>query len=238
MKILSVGNSFSHDAQHYLKNLSDVNGKDMKCVNLYIGGCSLRRHYLNMLDDEKAYSFEFNGESTGIFVSAREALKSDFWDIVTIQQASLESPCFDNYTPYIDYVTEYIRKYSPKSKLFIHQTWGYETGSDLLGKTGFKSTEEMFKAVSDAYNSAYERINADGMIKSGLAMCEYFKKNPQNVYRDTFHANLGTGRYLLALVWYKTLFGEMPSKHMTKFDIPVSADDIAQLEKIVQKTIQ
>ncbi len=234
MKILSVGNSFSQDAQRYLKRLAEANGNEMKCVNLYIGGCPMRSHYLNMTDDEKAYSFEFNGESTGIFVSAREALKSDSWDVVTIQQASHESTCFENYVPYIDYVADYIRKYSPKSKIFIHQTWAYEDGSDRLREAGFESTEEMFGAAEEAYNSAYERIKADGIIPSGFAMYEYFKKNPQKVYRDTFHANLGTGRYLLALVWYKTVFGEMPKADINKFDIPVSEKEIAEIREIVQ----
>lgn len=236
MKILSVGNSFSQDAQRYLKKIADANNTDIKSVNLYIGGCTLKRHYLNMLDDEKAYSFEFNGENTGICVSAKDALKSDNWDIVTIQQASHESADFDNYIPYIDFAAEYIRKYSPKSKLFIHQTWGYETGSERIASVGFDSTEQMFSAVSAAYRTAYERIKADGIIKSGDAMCEYYKKAPRKVYRDTFHASYGTGRYLLALVWYKTLFAKMPENHIKGFDVPVSEKDIAEIESIV-KTI-
>ena len=62
MNVLSIGNSFSQDAQRYLHNLAEKDGFNMRTANLYIGGCSLRTHYLNMLDDEKAYNFEFNGE--------------------------------------------------------------------------------------------------------------------------------------------------------------------------------
>ena len=50
MKILSIGNGFSQDAQKYLHALARHNGVRAKAVNLYIGGCSLRTHYLNMLD--------------------------------------------------------------------------------------------------------------------------------------------------------------------------------------------
>ena len=101
MEILSIGNSFSQDAQKYLHRIAETNGERLKCVNLYIGGCSLRQHYLNMLDNAAKYEFEFNGEHTGLLVSISEALKSDNWDYVTLQQASRESFNFDNYVPYL-----------------------------------------------------------------------------------------------------------------------------------------
>ena len=43
MKILSIGNSFSEDAQRYLKLIAGANGRELTCVNLYIGGCSLKK---------------------------------------------------------------------------------------------------------------------------------------------------------------------------------------------------
>ena len=64
MKILSIGNSFSQDAQRYLHKIAEKNGRRLKNCNLYIGGCTLRKHYFNIIDDEKAYEFQFNGEET------------------------------------------------------------------------------------------------------------------------------------------------------------------------------
>ena len=64
IKILSIGNSFSQDAQHYLHRISVAAEMPIKSVNLYIGGCNLRMHYFNMLENEKAYRFEYNGENT------------------------------------------------------------------------------------------------------------------------------------------------------------------------------
>ena len=39
MNILSIGNSFSQDAQKWLHKLAAGNGVEMDTVNLYIGGC-------------------------------------------------------------------------------------------------------------------------------------------------------------------------------------------------------
>lgn len=119
MKVLSIGDSFSQDAQRYLHNLGEVNGKNIKCVNLYIGGCTLRQHYLNLFDDEKSYKFEFNGSDTGIRISIREALKSDEWDYVAIQQASHQSFDFDTYIPYIQKLKKKSCRYSINNQLLF-----------------------------------------------------------------------------------------------------------------------
>jgi len=74
MNILSIGNSFSQDAQRYLHRIARADGVDLYTCNLYIGGCPLSRHYQNMLADSRAYELEVNGERTGFFVSIKEAL--------------------------------------------------------------------------------------------------------------------------------------------------------------------
>ena len=227
MKILSIGNSFSQDAQRYLHRLALKEGVQLKCVNLYIGGCSLRRHYLNMLDDNVAYDFQFNGQSTGIKVSIRQALVSDNWDYITLQQASHNSAHFGTYTPYIEALAAYVRKYCPKTKLLIHQTWAYETGSvKLAGQERFATDAEMFASIEDAYNKAFELISADGLIPAGKAMLTAAQTGIEKIHRDTYHASLGAGRYLLALCWFKYLTGrDITENTFDEFDVPVTEEE-------------
>ncbi len=235
-KILSIGNSFSYDAHRYLNMVAKANGDELKNVNLYIGGCTMKKHYINIIDDVREYGFMFNGEETGLFVSVREALKSDDWDYITLQQASCHSFDFDNYNPYLERIGEYIDRYSPKAKVLIHQTWGTSDVSAM--DFGFEGTEKMFEAVSDAYDKAAKLINADGIIKSGEAMLEAYKQNREIVYRDPIHASLGFGRYMLALVWYRFLFGEKEDfKHIEKFDVPVSEEEKKLAYEIAYKKL-
>lgn len=222
MKILSIGNSFSQDAQRYLHRLAKNEGVDMKTVNLYIGGCPLRSHYLNILDDTVAYEFQFNGELTGLKVSIRQALRSDNWDYVTIQQASHDSARFATYEPYLETIVSYVKKYCPTAKILVHQTWAYENGSQKLMNQGFATDEEMFAQVEKAYEKAREMISADGLIPAGKAML-MLSKAGLPVHRDTYHANLGYGRYLLALVWFKYLTGrDITENAFNEFDVPVT----------------
>ena len=73
MNILTIGNSFSQDAQRYLHQIARADGIDITCFNLYIPGCPLSRHYQNMHSEDREYWLEMNGQSTGFNISLKEA---------------------------------------------------------------------------------------------------------------------------------------------------------------------
>ena len=216
-----------------------MNGEELKCVNLFIGGCTLRQHYLNIIDDERKYRFEFNGENTCITVSVREVLKSDTWDAITLQQGSHESFNFDNYTPYIECVADYVKKYSPKSKILLHKTWAYPDNRKRLFEMGYKTTAGMFADVNKAYKKAFSAIKADGMILSGNAMLTAYEKNKEIVYRDEIHASFGFGRYMIGLVWFLTLFEHRNDvKHIDEFDEALTEEEKELALKIACKVTE
>lgn len=237
VKVLSIGNSFSEDAQRYLHRLAKKEGEWFKTANLYIGGCSLRQHYINCLDDRMAYIYEFNGEYTGLLTSIKQALTSDEWDVVTLQQASLESGNFETYSPYIETLVEYVKKYCPKAKIYLHQTWAYEDGSErLIKKAGYATAEDMFSAVRAAYEKAAKLIGADKVIPSGQAIFNATKLGIEKIHRDTFHMSYGAGRYLLALVWFKALTGkDITNNAFDEFDHLVTEEERAIVIKAVNE---
>ena len=240
MKILSIGNSFSQDAQKYLHRLAKHDGVNMKTVNLYIGGCPLRTHYINILDDNPNYDFEFNGENTRIKVSIGQALASDDWDIVTLQQVSSQSADFSTYTPYIEEVAGYVKEYCPHAKILIHNTWAYEDGSDqLFNVAKYENAKDMLRDVNASYKKAAEAINADGIIPCGNAMMNALDLGMEKIHRDTFHAGRGAGRYLLALTWYKYLTGnDISNNTFNEFDVPVTDEEREIVIKAVNKTFE
>lgn len=240
MKILSIGNSFSCDAQRYLQRIAQKDGVKIKTVNLFIGGCSLRTHYLNALQDVAGYALGFNGEETGFKVSLCQALASDDWDIVTLQQASQFSPKYETYSPYLEYLAELVRKYCPHAKIYIHQTWAYEDGCERLKNVGgYERSAEMFHDIQVAYEKAALAINADGIIPCGRAMLNATEFGIEKIHRDTFHASLGAGRYLLGLTWYKALTGrDISNNDFDEFDVPVSQEEREIAIKAVNATFE
>ena len=232
MHVLAIGNSFSMDAARYLHAIARADGEKLEIANLYIGGCSLERHFRNMLTDEERYELQYNGESTGFNVSLSEALLNRPWDVVTLQQASAISFKPGSYDPYIKELAAYVHKCVPKAKIYIHQTWAYEDGSEKLVKAGFDSFEDMLAEVVKTYSLAKEMINADGLIPSGEMLGALLKSGITPIHRDTFHASLGIGRYALGLIWYRTLFGkDVTDNYFCDFDEPIPEKTVAKIKE-------
>ena len=123
-------------------------------------------------------------------------------------------------------IAQYVKKYCPRAKLFIHQTWAYENGSERLKKLGYESDEQMYADIQASYQKAAALIHADAIIPSGKAMLYATKFGLGKAHRDTFHASFGAGRYLLALTWYKALTGkDITNNDFDEFDEPVSKED-------------
>lgn len=227
MKILSIGNSFSQDAQRYLHKLAKASDVDLYTANLYIGGCSLERHCDNLKNEASAYELEINGESTGEKISIQDAIKLEKWDYITLQQASYLSFDYKTYTPYIKVLAKYIRKNCPSAKILVHQTWGYEDGSErLINEVKYPTFSAMQLDIIKAYDKAIKLIKADGVIPSGKAMLSVINDYGLKAHRDTFHASYGLGRYLLALTWFGVLTQkDIGDNSFNDFDEAVSEKD-------------
>jgi hypothetical protein len=235
MNILSIGNSFSQDAQRYLHRIARADKVELNTFNLYIGGCPLSLHYQNILSEERRYTLEMNGSSTGFYVSLKEALLNRDWDIVTIQQVSAQSPYYDTYQPYLDKLAEYIRLFVPKAKIVVHQTWAYEQGSRRLHEElKYSDYKQMLCDIVKSYQQAAQDICADFVIPSGEVFGALLESGIEKVHRDTFHASIGLGRYALGLTWYRFLTGnDIAQNTFCDFDEEVTAEQIAVAKKCV-----
>ena len=237
MNILSIGNSFSQDAQRYLHQIARADGVLLRPFNLIIGGCSLCTHYKNMLNDQKDYYLEMHGFNTVFKVSLKEALLNKKWDVVTIQQVSNESFNYSTYQPYLNELMEYVRKYAPGAKIGVHQTWAYEQDSHRLNvELGYADQADMFRDIKDAYNKAAKDINADFIIPSGEVFQELISAGVGKLHRDTFHASLSLGRYALGLTWYKILTGNnVLENKFTDTDEALLPEEIEKVKECVEK---
>ena len=235
MNILSIGNSFSQDAQRYLHQIAKADGVILNAFNLFISGCPLSLHYRNMLSEQNAYVLEMNGESTNFKVSLKDALLNREWDVVTIQQVSSKSPYYETYQPYLDKIAEYVRLCVPKSKIVIHQTGAYEQNSHRLNvELGYDSHTDMFKDIESTCKKAAKAVDADFVIPSGEIFQKLIKAGIEKVHRDTFHASYGIGRYALGLLWYCILTGNnIENNDFSDFDEVISKKEIEIAKKSV-----
>ena len=209
MKILSIGNSFSDDAQRYLRAIAASEGVEIETLNLCIGGCSLQTHASHVKDGARAYLFHYNGDLyCEDLVTLDEGLGMREWDVVTLQQVSTHSFDKESFYPYIYEVADYVRKKLPNAKIYMHQTWAYEHGSPRsIEITDGRGSEYMLDGIRQAYRQAKREIGAEAVIPSGELMELLRLNKAEGIYRDTFHAGYGLGRYAIGLLWFKLFTG-------------------------------
>ena len=215
MKILSIGNSFSTDAHKYLFRLARLNGIEMKTANLFIGGCSLETHWLNVKENNICYDLEINGNEAAEVTSIGNAVESDKWDVVTLQQASPLSGIYESTQPYLTALAEYVRRKQPNAALYYHETWAYETDSLHKGFLNYgNSQREMYNRIKTAANAAAADIGAKiiptgDVIQLLRAEREFdYPNGGLSLCRDGFHLSEDYGRFAAGAVWLRTLTGK------------------------------
>lgn len=236
--ILIIGNSFGQDSARYLNGISRAAKHELRVVNLHIGGCSLYRHYRNMISEEPAYAYEINGNTTGLFVSLKKALLLEEWDYVVMQQCSPQSGEYEKYQPYLSELAAYIHRLCPPAKLVMQMTWTFDRDCKRFKLTPFTTPEEMLPAVIDAYEKAASSIDAHFLIPTAKAMWKLYQTVGAEMYRDGFHSNLGYTRYMIACMWYMVFTGKsIAGNSFRDFDITVTEEQIALVQSIATETL-
>lgn len=235
MKILSIGNSFSEDAHAYLHDLAEQRSIDITAIDLAIGGCSLKIHFENVTENSAKYLHSINGgEWAEKLVTVEEIIKSDDFDVITLQQVSGYSGQYETYQPYLDELCSYVRKHQPNARLYFHRTWAYEIDSTHEDFPLYDSSQEkMYEEICKASAKASTKIGAS-IIPSGDVIqrlrqsVSYFdyKNGGESLCRDGFHMSFTYGRYAVALTWLATLTGKKVSP------LPFKDLDISVIEEI------
>ena len=214
LRILAIGNSFSVNAvEQNLHGIADAEGKCAIIGNMYIGGCSLERHWNNSVTDSRDYSYRkinaYGVRTVQGGVTLAEALADEKWDIVTFQQASHFSGQSETYEPYLTNLMAYVRARVPATtKFMFHQTWAYAATSAHKAFPNYdRNQDKMYGLIMFASGKAV-REHSLGIIPCGTAIQNArgtFIGDNLNV-PDGFHLN-SLGCYTAALTWFEAIWG-------------------------------
>ena len=237
ISVLMIGNSFSVDAARYTHQISLGSDVEIELGVLYVGGCSLEQHVNFIKEGSTPYEWFINGESTGRYISLKEALLMKKWDYITLQQVSVFSGLLDTFYPYINQLVEYVREYQPESTLVLHKTWPYETGFE---NTNFEHYNYDRKTMYACINKTYEQVSKDLgikiIIRSGDVIEAAIEKYGEHFHKDGFHLN-EDGRYLVALGFLHTFNNNEPIKELY---VPngFNKDQCEDYERFVVETLK
>ncbi len=243
MKILSIGNSFSEDAQAYLHALAEQRGIDLTTVNLAIGGCSLQTHYDNVTHNNANYLYGVNGGAWAErLVTVKEILETERFDAVTLQQVSGLSGQYETYQPYLNELVPYVRALQPGADLYFHRTWAYEIDSGHGDFTRYdRDQDKMYAAICKASESAC-LVSGATLIPAGDVVQTMRRTIPafdyanggESLCRDGFHMSVTYGRFAVALCWLATLSGKRVAP-MPFMDL--DEDLIAEICRVVNEVV-
>lgn len=221
IKILAIGNSFSDDAMAYLWDLLRAAGcKKVIVANLYIGGCTLDKHYSNIQNNTASYTYKKN--TNGSFANTasstiRYGLNDEEWDYITLQQASGSSGMRATYS-HVNDILGIVQATNPQAKVYWHMTWAYQQNSTHADFAKYnKSQPTMYSAIT---NAATKEIQTNsrfvGIIPSGTTIQNLRTSFlGDTLTRDGYHMSHDFGRYSVGLTWVATILGEKAIDNIT-----------------------
>ena len=160
LNVLMIGNSFSICVGSFLPRMvKSVPGCKLTLTSAYIGACSLEKHMMKIKEAEtnpnaRSYTidvwFSDKSKPTTKRGNLLSLLKTEKYDIITIQQSSPNSFDYKTYQPFAGQLIDVIKKYQPQAEIIVHQTWSYRADSTLLEQRKM-TNDEMYQKVSAAY---------------------------------------------------------------------------------------
>lgn len=200
VKVLMIGNSFSICVLNHLPLLAEDRGVKLNIGSLYIGGCTLERHWANVTNtaaDFRPYAYDLyvRGKRV-VFQSHRnvcEVLAGTKWDIVTIQQGSHESWRKESYHPYGDNLIAKIRELAPQAKIVVQETWSYTPWDKRLAKWGIDQNG-MYAKLHAAYGDFAKQYGLQ-VIPFGTAVQAWRRQLPVKYGENSLGGDVVGGGY-------------------------------------------
>ena len=200
VKVLMIGNSFSICVLNHLPLLAEDRGVKLDIGSLYIGGCTLERHWANVTNtaaDFRPYAYDLYDRGKRIvFQSHRnvcEVLAGTKWDIVTIQQGSHESWRKESYHPYGDNLIAKIRELAPQAKIVVQETWSYTPWDKRLAKWGIDQNG-MYAKLHAAYGDFAKQYGLQ-VIPFGTAVQAWRRQLPVKYGENSLGGDVVGGGY-------------------------------------------
>ena len=230
IKVLAIGNSFSQDAiEQYLYELAHAQGDSLVIGNAYIGGCSIDRHYTNLIKDSALYAYRkvVGGvRSEQKKVTLKHIIRDEQWDIISLQQASQHSGVPTSFQK-LSQLKNLIESYTTNLHVeFVwHMTWAYaeDCQSKKFAPYDYKQ-RQMYSAIVSTMLGEMPAIGHPRIIPSGTAIQLVRHRLGDILCRDGMHLSYTLGRYTAACTWCEFLTGKIVDGN------PYYPDTISEVE--------
>ncbi len=170
LKILVFGNSYSHCVIEDLPEFAKAAGeRPVEVVCLRIAG--LDKHWKAIeageqdpASDKAKVALETDYKAK---VASAETIKNTKWDVIVLQQISVQSPDAKTYMPYAKKIYDYCKQHNPGARVVFYQTHAYRDDSIKYKGSANKnfrepySEDEMHKDVRASVLSSAKALGIE-----------------------------------------------------------------------------
>jgi hypothetical protein len=192
IRLFIIGNSFSQNASAYLPQLVQEGGHTLLVGRAELGGCSLQRHWEIVeaaeANPEDPKGKPYKGKSLKMLLSEGQ------WDIITLQQNSMNSSDPATYSPYARKLYGYIKALQPQAEIVLHQTWAYRTDARTFGLIGGNQHAQDARQMWERSRAAYRALASElglRIIPTGDAFWQV-NTHPAWGYKKDEHYNFSS----------------------------------------------
>lgn len=215
LRILAIGNSFSADAvEQELYGLFAAAGQPVVIGDMYIGGCTLEKHWKQASTDTASYSYRkiVGGKRTvtkGVKLS--DALKDEPWDYISLQQGGGFHGMRKHMEPYLTKMIGYVREHAGKGfKLIYHVPWAAQKGCTSKKFSYYGNDQQ---AMYDSIVATTKWVTANHQFDVVINTFDAIQNGRTSFLGDTFnrdgwHLNKTFGRYTAGCIWFEKIMGK------------------------------
>ena len=222
LRILCIGNSFTKDAvEHLPKMIAAAGIETVKIVHVYYGGRTIPE-YASGYSTTKDYTCYMFNTGTDLWLSyanwsIEQAVKSDRWDIVTIQEHTGNYRAWSwteeeklAVTGLIDAIKKDQGDHLPSFKYIMSQAY-YDMGKIGSGSKPYitwTTQAEMFDVIVEQGKKVLAETDIDAILPTGTTLQNLRTSsldNAMNLTRDGYHMDYGISRYAAACTLFEML---------------------------------
>lgn len=224
LRILFIGNSFTKDAVEHLPGMIAAAGiKSVKMVHMYYGGRTIAEYNdgYSTVSDYTVYKCETGWSVWGAYsgYSIQDMVKSDKWDIVTIQEHTGKSCAWAWNTTQKAAIDGLVTKIkadmsaAPKFAYILSQAYGNPTVIPSYGQiavltSNFASQDAMYAAITAHGQKVMVETQMEDVIATGTVLQNLRTStlnNEVDLTRDGYHMDFGISRYAAACAVFEKL---------------------------------
>lgn len=216
LKILSIGNSFSVDTMEHLANIALSLGVErIKLGNLYVGGCSIRRHHAHAMGDMPVYKYYTNeGEGWNCTPEYKisDAVRSEKWDFISIQHGTKDGSRYTDPASYelLPALIDYVERIAWDGvKMAFNMTWVGEPTHHHHEIVSYGGDQLLiYRLITEVTQRIVAPIASIARISpTGTAIQNARTSTLETLSRDGYHLSYDVGRYIAGLTFFGALTG-------------------------------